>query len=63
VTVAGLDDEWLAEQDARLKSASAEADTDAGAMARAKLIQAYYNQQRRRRGAYRADGAIDWMAE
>jgi hypothetical protein len=64
VTVAGLDDPWIAEADARLKLASAEADTDAGALARAELVQAYYDQLARpRRVARRVAGTSEWMGE
>jgi hypothetical protein len=63
VTVAGLDDPWIAEQDARLKSASAEADTDAGALVRAELVAKFYDQQRRRPAARRVAGVSDWMGE
>ncbi len=64
VTVAGLDDPWIAEADARWKAASAEANTDAGALVRAELVAKFYQEQvRQRRVARRVAGTSEWLGE
>lgn len=60
VLVAGLDDPWISEQDARLKAARTVADDDA--LLRAEQITAYYA-QRHKTVTRRVAGTSDWMAD
>ncbi len=64
VTVAGLDDPWIAEADARLKAERAETAADDDAILRGEQVALYYDQQARpRRMARQVAGTSDWMAE
>lgn len=64
VVVAGSNDPWLAEQDARLKAERAGAMPDDAARIRAEQIDLYYEQQQRlRRVARVVDGAGSSMTE
>jgi len=62
VLVAGLDDPWLSEADARLKAARSETPADDDAIKRAEQVNLYYQQQRRR-GPSKVAGTSDWMAD
>ena len=62
VLVAGLDDPWLIEADARLKAERNETPIDDDAIRRAELVEAYYDSRSKRR-AGKVAGASEWMAE
>jgi hypothetical protein len=65
VTVTGLDDPWLAEQDARLKAQRRDTPADdEAARIRAEQVALYYEEQARpRRVARKVAGTSDWMTE
>ena len=64
VTVAGLDDPWIAEADARLKAERAETAADDDAILRGEQVALYHEQQARpRRVARRVAGTSEWMTE
>jgi hypothetical protein len=64
VTVAGLDDPWIAEADARLKAERAETAADDDAILRGEQVALYHEQQARpRRVARCVAGTSEWMGE
>lgn len=62
VLVAGLDDPWLIEADARLKAERNETPIDDDAIRRAELVEAYYDSRSKRQSG-KVAGASDWMTD